>query len=75
MSAGQAFVIGVSLAAILAITAVVTLVWRNRVRRSHETPEDRYRREIPGLQGCGIHPGGQPLKLPRPNNPETPGIG
>jgi hypothetical protein len=76
MSAGQVGVVGVSLAIILMIIAVVTLVWRNQVRRRRqETPQDRYRREIPDLQGGGIHPGGQPLKPPRPNNPDTPGIG
>jgi hypothetical protein len=72
MSAAEAVVVGV----LLVITAVVTLEWRKRVfRRRDETPEDRYRREIPDLQGGGIHPGGQPSKPPRPNNPPTQGAG
>jgi hypothetical protein len=36
--------VGVSLVVILVITAVLTLRWRNRVR--HETPKDRYLREM-----------------------------
>ena len=36
--------VGVSLVIILVITAVLTLRWRNRVR--HETPKDRYLREM-----------------------------
>lgn len=53
---------------ILVITALVAVVWRNRVRRRHETPENRYRREILDLRGGGIHPGGQPYAPPKPNN-------
>jgi hypothetical protein len=63
-----AVVVGVSLFIILAISAVVTLVWRKR----NETPADRYRRAIPDIRGGGIHPGGQPMKPPRPNTPPRP---
>jgi MFS superfamily sulfate permease-like transporter len=61
-----AVVVGVALAIILVISAVVTL--RVVLRRRDETPEDRYRRAVPDLLGGGIHPGGQPSKPPRPNN-------
>jgi hypothetical protein len=54
---------------VLVITAVAVLVWCVRVlRRDDKTPEERYRRQLPNLQGGGIHPGGQPSKPPRPNN-------
>jgi hypothetical protein len=66
-----AVVVAVSLFIILVISAVVTLVWRNR----KATPADRYRRAIPDLLGGGIHPGGQPSSPPRPNNPPTQGAG
>jgi hypothetical protein len=66
-----AVIVGVSLAIIVTIGA---LVWRRRVlRRRDETAEDRYRRAIPDIRGGGIHPGGQPLKPPRPNNPPSAG--
>jgi hypothetical protein len=65
-------VLVVWLVLILAITAVaMLLVWRTRLLRRRDetdTPEGRYRRQIPGLQGGGIHPGSQPSKPPRPNN-------
>jgi hypothetical protein len=61
-----AVVVGVALAIILVISAVVTL--RVVLRRRDETPEDRYRRAVPDLLGGGIHPGGQPSEPPRPNN-------
>jgi hypothetical protein len=65
-----AVLVGVALAIILVISAVVTLMWRKRVvlRRRDETPEERFRRAVPDLRGGGIHPGGQPSKPPRPNN-------
>jgi hypothetical protein len=65
-----AVLVGVALAIILVISAVVTLLWRKRVvlRRRDETPEERFRRAVPDLRGGGIHPGGQPSKPPRPNN-------
>lgn len=46
-----AVVVGVSLAIILAIAAVFTLMWRKRVRRQRGvTPEQRYQRDILGLR-------------------------
>jgi membrane protein implicated in regulation of membrane protease activity len=64
MSPGQAVVVGVSLLVIiLAIIAVVTLVWRKQMlRRRDAAPKDRYRRAIQDLRGGGVHPGGQPIK-------------
>ena len=64
-------VLVVWLVLILAITAVAALVWGTRLLRRRDetdTPEERYRRQVPDLRGGGIHPGGQPLKPPRPNN-------
>ncbi len=37
-------------------------------RQRNETPKERYRREMPNLQGGGIHPGGQPMNPPKPDN-------
>jgi hypothetical protein len=64
-------VLVVWLVLILAITAVAALVWRTRLLRRRDetdTPEGRYRRQIPDLRGGGVHPGGQPSKPLRPNN-------
>ena len=70
MSPGQVVVVGVSLlVVILAIIAVVTLVWRKQMlRRRDEAPEDRYRRAIQDLRGGGVHPGGQTIEPPSGNN-------
>jgi hypothetical protein len=71
-------VLVVWLVLILAITAVAALVWGTRLLRRRDetdTPEERYRRQIPDLQGGGIHPGGQPSTPPRPNNPPSVGAG
>ena len=57
------------LACCLSVIAVVFLLWRNRFRREPElTPAEQYRREIAGLRGGGIHPGGQPSQPPKPGN-------
>jgi hypothetical protein len=57
------------LAFCLSVIAIVLLLWRNRFRRQPElSPAEQYRREIAGLRGGGIHPGGQPAQQPRPDN-------
>jgi hypothetical protein len=71
-----AVVVGVSLVIILLITAVVTRVRRNRVRRQRdrvrrqrdESPEDRYRRELPDLRRSQTSQGGHSdaAEAPRP---------
>jgi hypothetical protein len=43
--------VGASLVIVLTLAAALALRWRNRVDCPHdETPEDRYRREIPYLR-------------------------
>ncbi|MCV7176183.1 hypothetical protein [Mycolicibacterium sphagni] len=48
----------------VALTILVAVFsWRRlAARHRDETPQERYRREMPNLQGGGIHPGGQPVK-------------
>lgn len=51
MGAGQAVLTSASVVCILAITALVTVVWRKGVvSRRDETSEDRYRREMSDLR-------------------------
>lgn len=64
-----AVAVGVWLVIILVITAVVTRVRRNQVRRQRdETPEDPYRRELPDLRRTQTSRGGRndAAEVPRP---------
>jgi hypothetical protein len=57
------------LACWLSVVAIVFLLWRKRFRHQHDlTPAEQYRREIAGLRGGGIHPGGQSAQPPKPDN-------
>jgi hypothetical protein len=70
MSSAGVVTVGILVAfvAMLAVAGVLVTRRKRLQRKVIESPADRYRREVPHLRGGGIHPGGQPLRPPRPDN-------